>query len=78
MTYILSPLSKNQADNLFSEINSLLEAEFKDESKPKIDIKQRTVLPTTETFDKGEILQCLKILEPNSVVFFQDLQVRNR
>lgn len=78
MANTLSPLSKNQADDLFSEINSLFEDDIQDESQPKIGIKNHNVLPTMETFDKAEVLQCLKILEPNSVIFFQDLSVRIR
>lgn len=75
MAYIFNPLSANQADDLFLEINSLLEAEFQDESRPKPGKSNFVVLPTTETFDRAEVLQCLRILEPNSVIFFQDLQV---
>lgn len=75
MSYIFTPLSENQADNLFLEINSLLEAEFQNESQPKIGKPNLDVLPTKETFDKAEVLKCLRILEPNSIIFFQDLQV---
>lgn len=75
MANTLSPLSKNQADDLFSEINSLLEDDTPDESQQKLGIQNHNVLPTIETFDKAEVLQCLKILEPNSVIFFQDLKV---
>lgn len=69
------PLSKNEAEDLFSEINGSLEAEFQDESKASIGNQTMNSLPTTDNFDKAEILKCLRILEPNAMVFFQDLQV---
>lgn len=78
MTYTFTPLSKDQIDNLFSEINGLLEAELRDEPQAKIGNQKPIVLPTTEVFDKAEVLKCLRILEPNSVIFFQDLQVSDQ
>lgn len=75
MANSLSPLSKDQIDDLFSEINGLLEAEFQEKSEPKIEIQNLDVIPTTETFNKADVLKCLRILEPNSYIFYQDLQV---
>lgn len=74
MANTLSPLSKNQADDLFSEISRLLDAES-DESEATVGIQGHDILPTTDNFDKAEVLKCLRILEPNSIIFFQDLQV---
>ncbi len=74
MANTLSPLSKNQADDLFFEINSLLEA-TPDRYESNVEIKRPDILPTTENFDKAEVLKCLRILEPNSIIFFQDLKV---
>ncbi|XP_037035076.1 uncharacterized protein LOC119073607 [Bradysia coprophila] len=74
MANTLSPLSKSEVDDLFSEIKSLVEAECQDEPKPNVEIQDIDVLPTRDNFDKSELLQCLRILEPNAVIFFQDLQ----
>lgn len=71
----LCPLSKRQAENLFSEINSLLEAEFQDETPSNTGMQNTDLVPTMESFDKGDVLKSLRILEPNSIIFFQDLQV---
>lgn len=75
MANTLSPLSKDQIDNLFSEINDILEAELKEESE-HLNFRNFNVLPTTETFDKAAVMQFLRMLEPNSVIFLQDIQVR--
>lgn len=74
-TLKLSPLSKDQIDNLYTEINDVLEAEFKEVSQPGVNLSNCDVLPTTETFDKAEMLNILRMLEPNPVVFYQDIQV---
>lgn len=75
MANTLSPLSKGDVDNLFSEINGLLETEEKKKSKPGQDSSVAHPLPTIETFDKDAVLKFLRLLEPNSVIFFQDIQV---
>lgn len=78
MAKILVPLSKDEADELFSKINDSLEAEFQDESK--VNDGQPTVqkLPTKDSFVKTDIMESLRILEPNSLIFFQDVQVRDQ
>lgn len=75
MANTLSPLSKSEVDDLFSEIKNLVEAECLDEPKPIIQSQNLDTLPTCDSFDKAELNKCLRILEPNSIVFFQDLQV---
>lgn len=74
MANTLSPLSKDQIDNLFCEINGILEADLKDDSQA-LNFINFNILPTTETFDKAAVAKFLRILEPNSVIFFQDIQV---